>query len=182
MNQQIDTHPIAGQRPGTSGLRAKTRVYMQPGYLENFIQAGFNALDGVNGKTLVVGGDGRFFNQSAIQTIISMAAGNDVARVIVGCDGLLSTPAASAVIRDRKSDAGIILSASHNPGGEEGDFGVKFNIANGGPAPEAFTDALYDFTTKITSYRTYEAEDVNLSTVGESTLGRTIVECDSNYV
>ncbi|MFT4727285.1 MAG: phosphoglucomutase [Granulosicoccus sp.] len=176
MNQQIDTTPIAGQRPGTSGLRAKTRVFMQPAYLENFIQAGFNALEGVAGKTLVVGGDGRFYNQRAIQIIMKMAAGNGVARIVVGRNGLLSTPAASALIRERQCDAGIILSASHNPGGEDGDFGVKFNIANGGPAPESLTNALYEYTTKITSYDLYQAEDVDLSTVGENALGQTIVE------
>lgn len=176
MNQQIDTTPIAGQQPGTSGLRAKTRVFMQPGYLENFIQAGFSALEGVNGKTLVVGGDGRFYNQRAIQIIMKMAAGSGAARVLVGRNGLLSTPAASALIRERQCDAGIILSASHNPGGEDGDFGVKFNIANGGPAPEAFTDAIYDYTTKITTYALHQAEDVDLSIMGENTLGQTIVE------
>lgn len=176
MPQQIDTQPIAGQKPGTSGLRAKTRVFMQPGYLENFIQAGFNALDGVTGKTLALGGDGRYYNQRAIQTIMKMAAGNGVARVVVGRDGLLSTPAASAVIRERQCDAGIILSASHNPGGEDGDFGVKFNIANGGPAPESVTNAIYDITTSITAYHFHNGEDVDLSILGETMLGQTVVE------
>lgn len=176
MSKLVDTSPIPGQKPGTSGLRAKTRVYMQPGYLENFIQSGFNALDGVSGKTLVLGGDGRFYNQRAIQTILKMAAGNGVARVLVGRDGLLSTPAASAVIRKHQCDAGIILSASHNPGGEDGDFGVKFNIANGGPAPESVTNAIYDDTTTITSYRSQDGEDVDLSKVGEIVLGQTSVE------
>ncbi len=125
MTDKIETQPIAGQRPGTSGLRARTRVFMQPGYLENFIQAGFDALQGVTGKTLVLGGDGRFYNERAIQIIMKMAAGNGAARVVVGCNGILSTPAASAVIRARGCDAGIILSASHNPGGEDGDFGVE---------------------------------------------------------
>ncbi len=176
MSKLVDTSPIPGQKPGTSGLRAKTRVYMQPGYLENFIQSGFNALDGVSGKTLVLGGDGRFYNQRAIQTILKMAAGNGVARVLVGRDGLLSTPAASAVIRKHQCDAGIILSASHNPGGEDGDFGVKFNIANGGPAPESVTNAIYNDTTTITSYRSQDGEDVDLSKVGEIVLGQTSVE------
>lgn len=176
MSKLVETRPIPGQKPGTSGLRAKTRVYMQPGYLENFIQSGFNALNGVSGKTLVLGGDGRFYNQRAIQTILQMAAGNGVARVLVGRDGLLSTPAASAVIRKHQCDAGIILSASHNPGGEDGDFGVKFNIANGGPAPETVTNTIYDDTTKITSYSLYEGGDVDLSTIGETALGQTIVE------
>ena len=149
---------------------------MQPGYLENFVQSGFNALDGVSGKTLVLGGDGRFYNQRAIQIILKMAAGNGVARVLVGRDGLLSTPAASALIRKRQCDAGVILSASHNPGGEDGDFGVKFNIANGGPAPESVTNAIYDDTTRITSYHLLESKDVDLSRLHETSLGPTAVE------
>jgi len=176
MSITVETQPIAGQRPGTSGLRAKTQAFMQPGYLENFIQAGFRALDGVAGKTLVLGGDGRFYNERAIQIIIKMAAGNGAARVVVGCNGILSTPAASAIIRARGSDAGIILSASHNPGGEDGDFGVKFNIANGGPAPESVTNAIYDVTTTITEYQTVEAEDVDIATMGEYTVGETLIE------
>lgn len=176
MNETVETQPIAGQRPGTSGLRAKTRDFMQPHFLENFIQSGFEALQGVAGKTLVLGGDGRFYNRRAIQTILKMAAGNNVARVVVGRNGILSTPAASAVIRARQCDAGIILSASHNPGGENGDFGVKFNIANGGPAPEGITDALYDFTTKIDAYQLSTDADVDLSIVAEHTMGKTVIE------
>ena len=176
MTETIKTQPIAGQRPGTSGLRARTRVFMHPGYLENFVQSGFNALQGVSGKTLVLGGDGRFYNQRAIQIIMKMAAGNGAARVVVGQNGILSTPAASAVIRARGCDAGIILSASHNPGGEDGDFGIKFNIANGGPAPESVTDAIYDFTTEIDSYRMASAEDVDISLVGEHAMGQTTIE------
>ncbi len=149
---------------------------MQPGYLENFVQSGFNALQGVSGKTLVLGGDGRFYNQQAIQIIMKMAAGNGAARVVVGHNGILSTPAASAVIRARGCDAGIILSASHNPGGEDGDFGIKFNIANGGPAPESVTDAIYDFTTRIDSYRMASAEDVDISMPGEHSMGQTTIE------
>ena len=176
MNRVVKTSPIDGQRPGTSGLRAKTRVFMQAGYLENFIQSGFNALDGVAGKTLVVGGDGRFYNDRAIQTIIKMAAGNGAAKLVVGQNGLLSTPAASAIIRASKSDAGIILSASHNPGGEDGDFGVKFNIANGGPAPEAVTDAIFEHTNTIQSYQLLDADDIDLSAINQSSMGSTVVE------
>ncbi len=176
MNETVETQPIAGQRPGTSGLRAKTRDFMQPHFLENFIQSGFEALQGVAGKTLVLGGDGRYYNRRAIQIILKMAAANNVARVVVGRNGILSTPAASAVIRARQCDAGIILSASHNPGGENGDFGVKFNIANGGPAPESVTDALYDFTTKIDAYQLSTAADVDLSIVAEHTMGKTVIE------
>jgi len=149
---------------------------MQAGYLENFIQSGFNALDGVAGKTLVVGGDGRFYNDRAIQTIIKMAAGNGAAKLVVGQNGLLSTPAASAIIRASKSDAGIILSASHNPGGEDGDFGVKFNIANGGPAPEAVTDAIFEHTNTIQSYQLLDADDIDLSAINQSSMGSTVVE------
>lgn len=149
---------------------------MQPGYLENFVQSGFNALEGVDGKTLVLGGDGRFYNEQAIQIIMKMAAANGAARVVVGQRGILSTPAASAIIRARKCDAGIILSASHNPGGEDGDFGIKFNIANGGPAPESVTNAIYDFTTRIDSYRMASAEDIDISALGEHAIGQTTIE------
>ena len=119
------TAPIAGQRPGTSGLRKKVEVFRQPGYLENFVQAIFDALEGFQGQTLVVGGDGRFYNDTAIQTIVRMAAANGFGRVLVGQGGILSTPAASCVIRKHKAFGGIILSASHNPGGPDGDFGIK---------------------------------------------------------
>ena len=145
----IPTSPIAGQQPGTSGLRKKTREFMQPGYLENFVQSLFDGIGGLAGKTLVLGGDGRFFNREAAQTILKMAAANGAARVIAGRGGLMSTPAASVVIRARKADGGIILSASHNPGGPEADFGVKYNIANGGPAPEGVTGAIHARTLAI---------------------------------
>ena len=139
---------FAGQRPGTSGLRQKVRVFRQPGYVEAFVQSLFEALpeavgEGVAGKTLALGGDGRFFNDAAIQTILRLAAANRVGRVLVGCRGILSTPATSAIIRRRGCFGGIILSASHNPGGPDGDFGIKFNVANGGPAPERVTDAIW---------------------------------------
>ncbi|MFK8082045.1 MAG: alpha-D-glucose phosphate-specific phosphoglucomutase [Granulosicoccus sp.] len=184
MVDTVKTQPIAGQRPGTSGLRAKTQVFMQPGYLENFIQAGFDALDGVAGKSLVLGGDGRFHNDRAIQTIMKMAAGNGAARVVVGCNGILSTPAASGIIRALGCDAGIILSASHNPGGEDGDFGVKFNIANGGPAPESVTNAIYEHTTTLTAYRIEAGEDVDITVPGEHSLGKTridVIDSVDNY-
>ena len=145
----ISCQPFDGQMPGTSGLRKKTRIFMQSGYLENFVQAIFNAIGGAEGKSFVVGGDGRFFNREAIQTILKMAAANGAARVIVGQNGLLSTPAASYLIRLNKTDGGLILSASHNPGGIDEDFGIKFNIANGGPAPESITEAMYEKTRAI---------------------------------
>jgi phosphoglucomutase len=172
----VTTQPFAGQKPGTSGMRQKTAVYMQPHYLENFIQAIFDAIGGVEGKTLVLGGDGRYFNARAIQVILKMAAAGQAARVIVGQGGILSTPAASAVIRHRRADGGIILSASHNPGGPDGDFGVKFNNASGSPAPESLTAAIYARTLEITSYRIAEAADVALDAPGEVWLGGTAVE------
>ncbi|MGB7319081.1 MAG: alpha-D-glucose phosphate-specific phosphoglucomutase, partial [Planktotalea sp.] len=146
----FETTPIAGQKPGTSGLRKKTRVFMQPRFLENFIQATFDAIGGGAGKTLIAGGDGRYFNKQAIQTILKMAAANGVREVIVGQNGILSTPAASHLIRLNKADGGFILSASHNPGGIDEDFGVKFNGQNGGPAPENLTDKIFVATETIT--------------------------------
>ena len=170
-----DTRPIDGQKPGTSGLRKKTRVFMEPGYLENFVQAVFDAIGGAAGKTFVVGGDGRYFNAEAIQTILKMAAANGAARAIVGRDGLLSTPAASHLIRLNGTDGGIILSASHNPGGPDEDFGIKFNTPNGGPAPERITDAIFERTKTIDGYRKHDAPDIDLGTVGETTLGEMTV-------
>jgi phosphoglucomutase len=164
--EMISCKPIDGQKPGTSGLRKKTRAFMQPGYLENFIQSTFNAIGGAEGKTLVVGGDGRFFNDQAIQIILKMAAANGAARIIVGQDGLLSTPAASHLIRLNKTNGGLILSASHNPGGPDEDFGVKFNTPNGGPAAESVTDAIYNQTQTLTRYLILSAPDVDLSGIG----------------
>ena len=173
--ETVATTPIEGQKPGTSGLRAKTRVFMRPGFLENFVQSVFDVV-GVEGRTLTLGGDGRYFNSQAIQTILKMAAGNGAARVIVGRDGLLSTPAASAVIRRRGTDGGLILSASHNPGGERGDFGVKYNIPAGGPAPEGVTSAIHARTQEIDAYRILRAGDVDLGSEGEVPLGDMVVE------
>ncbi len=174
--KSVSTNPIAGQEPGTSGLRRKTAVFMAPGYLENFVQSVFDAVGGLAGKTLTVGGDGRYFNDHAIQIILRMAAANGAARVLVGRGGLLSTPAASAVIRARGTDGGLILSASHNPAGEHGDFGIKFNIPSGGPAPESVTDAIYRRSLEIDRYQILEAADVDLSTTGIRTLGGMSVE------
>ncbi len=168
--ETVKSGPIDGQKPGTSGLRKKTRVFMQPHYLENFVQATFNAIGGADGKTFVVGGDGRFFNAEAIQTILKMAVANGAAKVIVGQNGLLSTPAASHLIRLNKTDGGIILSASHNPGGIDEDFGVKFNVPNGGPAPEAVTAAMLKETLTLNSYRIARVPDTDLGTVGETEL------------
>ena len=172
----VATQPFEGQRPGTSGLRKKVEVFRQPDYLENFVQAIFDSLEGFAGQTLVVGGDGRFFNKEAIQTIIRMAAANGFGCILVGQDGLLSTPAASCVIRTRKAYGGIILSASHNPGGPDGDFGIKYNIGNGGPAPEKITEAIFARTKDIASYKTLETPDLDLSALGSHDLGGASVE------
>ena len=171
----VPTTPIAGQKPGTSGLRKKVKVFSQPGYLENFVQSIFDNLEGQQGKTLVLGGDGRFFNDVAIQTILRMAAASGFGRVLVGRNGILSTPAASAVIRKRGAFGGIILSASHNPGGPDGDFGIKYNLGNGGPANEAFTDAVYQRTQEIQTYRYVAAKDVDLDRLGDTMIGEMTV-------
>lgn len=166
----VPSKPIDGQIPGTSGLRKKTRVFMEPDYLENFVQAIFNAIGGAKGKTFVVGGDGRFFNAQAIQTIIKMAAANCAAKLIVGQNGLLSTPAASHLIRLNRADGGLILSASHNPGGINEDFGVKFNTSNGGPAPEKITDTIFKQTTVLDTYLIVREPDIDLHDIGQWTI------------
>jgi phosphoglucomutase len=175
MISERNCQPFEGQKPGTSGLRKKTRVFMQPDYLETFVQSIFNAIDGVQGKRLVVGGDGRYFNKEAIQTILRMASANGAHQVIVGQNGLLSTPAASNLIRKNKTDGGLILSASHNPGGIDADFGLKYNIANGGPAPEGITDAIFEQTKTISSYVTLDTADIDLSALGDQALGEMTV-------
>lgn len=172
----VPTSPIEGQKPGTSGLRKKTAVFMQPHYLENFVQSIWTAIDGVQGKTLVLGGDGRYFGDRAAQVILRMAAASGAAKVIVGQGAILSTPAASHMIRLRGADGGIIMSASHNPGGPKADFGVKYNVANGGPAPESVTARMFEATKTISEYKILEAQDVDLSVIGETTLGDMVVE------
>ncbi|MFC3459392.1 alpha-D-glucose phosphate-specific phosphoglucomutase [Massilia haematophila] len=162
----VATTPFAGQRPGTSGLRKKVTEFQQPGYLENFVEAIFLTLGDLSGQTLVLGGDGRYFNRSAIQTILHMAAAHGVARILVGRGGILSTPAVSCVIRKHAAFGGIVLSASHNPGGPDGDFGIKYNIANGGPAPEKITEAIFAQTQALRSYRISDAPPVNLDQIG----------------
>lgn len=160
----IETSPFADQRPGTSGLRKRTAVFSQPRYLENFVQALFDVAALPPGSTLVVGGDGRFFNREAIVTIIRMAAANGVGRVITGRGGLLSTPAASHLIR-QGAQGGMILSASHNPGGPDGDFGLKYNAGNGGPAPESFTNAVAERAASLTEYRIADLPRIRLDAV-----------------
>lgn len=172
----VSTQPIEGQKPGTSGLRKKTRIFMERHYLENFVQSIFNAIGGAEGKTFVIGGDGRYFNAEAIQTILKMAAANGAVKAIVGQNGLLSTPSASHLIRLNKTDGGLILSASHNPGGIDEDFGLKFNTQNGGPAPESVTDAMLEQTKTLQSYKTLRAPDVVLGQLGKQTLGAMEIE------
>ena len=172
----ISTKPFADQRPGTSGLRKKVRVFQTPHYLENFVQSIFDTQLELRGGTLALGGDGRYYNRQAIQTILRMAAANGIAKVIVGQGGLLSTPAASCIIRKYRTNGGIILSASHNPGGPDEDFGIKFNTANGGPAPEGVTEAIFTRTREIREYQTLSAEEIDLDTIGTLSLGETRVE------
>ncbi len=172
----IPTQPQPGQRPGTSGLRKKVSVFQQRGYLENFVQAIFDSLEGFAGQTLVLGGDGRFYNDVAIQTIARMAAANGFGRVLIGQGGILSTPAASCVIRKHQAFGGIILSASHNPGGPDGDFGIKYNAGNGGPAPEGLTERIYQNSLKLTRYLTVDFPDIDLHRLGVTHLGGTRIE------
>ncbi|WP_341860764.1 alpha-D-glucose phosphate-specific phosphoglucomutase [Gymnodinialimonas sp. 57CJ19] len=172
----VATQPIAGQKPGTSGLRKKTRVFMEPHFLENYVQSIIDGIGGVSGKNLVVGGDGRYFNDRAIQVILRMLAANGAAGAIVGQGGVLSTPAASHLIRKRGTAGGFILSASHNPGGIDADFGLKFNGANGGPASEAVNAKIVEATTKISAYHITTADDVDLNTIGQTALGEMSVE------
>jgi phosphoglucomutase len=162
----LPTQPYPDQRPGTSGLRKKVAVFMQPHYLENFVQAVFDTLPDTQGQTLVLGGDGRYHNRVAIQTILRMAAAKGYARVLVGQGGILSTPAVSAVIRRHGASGGLVLSASHNPGGPEGDFGIKYNVANGGPAPEKVTEAIYSRSLELRHIHTTNTPDVPLDALG----------------
>ena len=172
----IATTPFAGQKPGTSGLRKKVSEFRQGGYLENFVQAIFTTLGDCAGQTLVVGGDGRFFTRQAVQVILRMAAAHGFGRVLVGRGGILSTPALSCVVRKHGAMGGIVLSASHNPGGPDGDFGIKYNIGNGGPAPERITDAIYAHTQVIGEYRISDAPDLDLDQIGSAQIEQMPVE------
>jgi phosphoglucomutase len=172
---EVRTTPFDDQKPGTSGLRKKVPVFQQPHYLENFVQSIFDSLPGLRGATLVLGGDGRYYNLDAIQIILKMAAANGVARVLVGRAGLLSTPATSCVIRKHHAYGGIVLSASHNPAGPKEDFGIKYNIDNGGPAPEKITEAIHAHSRGIDRYRIVEAGDLVLDKLGEQRLGEMTV-------
>ncbi|MBU2571269.1 MAG: alpha-D-glucose phosphate-specific phosphoglucomutase [Gammaproteobacteria bacterium] len=167
----IETHPFEDQNPGTSGLRKKVKTFQQPNYLENFVQSIFDSLDDIVDQKLVLGGDGRYFNRQAIQTIIKIAAANGFSELIIGQGGLLSTPAASNLIRKYKAYGGLVLSASHNPGGPDEDFGIKYNVGNGGPAPEKYTQAFYRRSKEIASYKIAEIPDIDLDTVGTQKFG-----------
>ncbi|MBD9373553.1 alpha-D-glucose phosphate-specific phosphoglucomutase [Rhizobium sp. ARZ01] len=175
----VKTKPYDDQKPGTSGLRKKVPVFQQKNYAENFIQSIFDSLEDFAGQTLVIGGDGRYYNREVIQIAIKMAAANGFGQVLVGRGGILSTPAASNLIRKNKAFGGIVLSASHNPGGPTEDFGIKYNIGNGGPAPEKITDAIYARSKLIDSYKTSDAADINLDLEGTHTVeGMTVTVID----
>jgi phosphoglucomutase len=176
MIQTVATTPYADQKPGTSGLRKKTTVFQQPNYVENYVQSIFDSLDGFSGKTLVIGGDGRYFNREAIQKAIRIALANGFGRIVVGRGGLLSTPAASALIRSLGAYGGIILSASHNPGGPDGDFGIKYNAENGGPAPEKLTDRIFAGAQTIAVIKTLDTPDVDIDALGTTKLDGGTVE------
>lgn len=174
--QKVSTRPFKDQRPGTSGLRKKVTTFQQPHYLENFIQSIFDVIGEIKGKTIVLGGDGRFYNKEALQIIIKMAAANGIGRTMIGLGGILSTPAASCVIRKHGLLGGIILSASHNPGGPEGDFGVKYNVENGGPSPEHVTESIYKRSLEIDTYHIFDVSDVDLDQLGENHIRDMVVE------
>ena len=170
--QTVATKTFEGQKPGTSGLRKRVTVFEQEHYTENFVQCILSAIPGgARGATLVVGGDGRYLSLPTVQKIVRLAAGNGVAKLIIGQNGILSTPAASHVIRLRKATGGILLTASHNPGGPNADFGIKYNVQNGGPAPETVTNKIYELTTKIDHYLLQQGDDVDLSQVGAVSFG-----------
>jgi phosphoglucomutase len=182
--ETITTHPYDDQNPGTSGLRKKVKIFQQPGYLENFVQSIFDSLEDFTGKSLVLGGDGRYFNRLALQTIIKIAAANGFGELIIGQGGLLSTPAASHIIRKYQAFGGLILSASHNPGGPDEDFGIKYNVGNGGPASEKYTDAFYQRSLVIDSYKVAIIDEIDLDSIGTQQiegLKITIIDSVSDY-
>jgi phosphoglucomutase len=182
--KEIETKPFDGQKPGTSGLRKRVKVFQQKHYTENFIQAILDSIK-ADGSTLVIGGDGRYFSPETVQTILKIGSANGVAKFIIGKDSILSTPAASNVIRKYKADGGILLTASHNPGGPDNDFGIKYNVSNGGPAPENVTNKIYEKTKTITKYKIIEAPSLDLSKIGDFTYGPTkvaIIDSVADYV
>ncbi|KAJ7043718.1 phosphoglucomutase [Mycena alexandri] len=182
--QEIPTKPFDGQKPGTSGLRKRVKVFQQEHYTENFIQSIFNSIE-AKGSTLVIGGDGRYFSPETVQTILKIGSANGVTKFIVGKDSILSTPAVSNIIRKYKANGGILLTASHNPGGPDKDFGIKYNVSNGGPAPENVTNKIYEKTKTIKSYKVIEAPPVDLSKIGDFSYGPSavsIIDSVADYV
>ncbi|KAG1774108.1 hypothetical protein EV702DRAFT_1180900 [Suillus placidus] len=182
--KEISTKPFDGQKPGTSGLRKRVKVFQQEHYTENFIQAILDSIK-ADGATLVIGGDGRYFSPETVQTILKIGSANGVKKLIIGKDSILSTPAASNVIRKYKADGGILLTASHNPGGPNNDFGIKYNVSNGGPAPENVTNKIYEITKTIQKYKVIEADPVDLSVIGKTSYGPTevqIIDSVADYV
>jgi len=169
--ETIATHPFKDQKPGTSGLRKKVKVFEQPHYLENFVQCVFDTQRELEDAPLVVGGDGRYYNREAIQKILRIAAANGCTRVLLGQGGIFSTPAVSHMIRKHNARGGLILSASHNPGGPDEDFGIKFNTPNGGPAPEKVTEAIYTASLHINRYHTLNTPDIDLNKTGTIFVG-----------
>ncbi len=176
MQRTVQTTPYTDQKMGTAGLRRKSKVAMQENYVENFVQSIFDAIGGVKGQTFILGGDGRFYNKIAIQKIMKMAAAAGMKKMIVGQNGYISTPTASRVLLKNKADGGFVLTASHNPGGENGDFGIKYAVASGGQCPTSLSDKIYENTKKITQYSILDAPDVDLSQIGTKKLGDMEIE------
>ncbi|XP_006461844.1 phosphoglucomutase [Agaricus bisporus var. bisporus H97] len=182
--KEIQTKPYEGQKPGTSGLRKRVKIFQQEHYTENFVQSIFDSID-AKGSTIVLGGDGRYFSQDAVQIILRIGSANGVSKFIIGKDGIFSTPAASNIIRKYKTTGGILLTASHNPGGPNNDFGIKYNVSNGGPAPENVTNTIFEKTKTISSYRVIDAPPLDLSKIGETTFGPTkvvIIDSVTDYL
>ena len=176
MLKTVKTSPYTDQKMGTAGLRRKSKTVMQNNYIENFVQSIFNAIGGVEGQTFILGGDGRFYNKTAIQKIMKMAAANGMKKMIVGQNGYLSTPTSSRVLLKNRADGGFVLTASHNPGGENGDFGIKYAVASGGQCPTSLSDKIYENTLKISEFKILEAPDVDLSNLGIQKLGNMEIE------
>lgn len=176
MLKVVKTTPYTDQKMGTAGLRKKSKVVVQENYIENFIQSIFNAIGGVEGQTFILGGDGRYYNKVAIQKIMKMSAANGMKKMIVGQNGLISTPASSKVLLKNEADGGFVLSASHNPGGINGDFGIKYAVASGGQCPTSISDKIYENTKTITEYKILDVDDIDLSVVGKQYLGNMEIE------
>lgn len=176
MIKTIATTPYTDQKMGTAGIRKKSKIVSQPNYIENFIQSLFDAIGGVKGQTFVLGGDGRYYNDIAIQKIIKLAAANGMKKLIIGQNGMISTPASSKVLLKNHADGGLVLSASHNPGGENGDFGIKYATKSGGQCSSKISDAIYARTKEILSFKTFDAPDVNLQNLGTQKLGDMEIE------